>query len=295
MVPSSPLSLQDAIRWVNDEAPNPDALARLQTASALVRGLADIGDAALGYFVDHARHDGRSWSEIGDALGVSKQAAQQKHTVRVSFGPNTPTFEHLTPRARRVVSEAEEIARSWGHGYVGTEHLLLALYREPAGIGAQVLVDSGLPHEGRVDGGGTRPTRHGRMAGDLTFTPRAIAVLSGALSSALALNHNYIGTEHLLLGLVRGDGVAAAVLRDGGLTRESVAQAVDAELARYVAGQSPTKAPRERTAAKSFGVEQDEQDSNGYQGEAEIAPPARVDRASRLPRSAFRPSVLSSF
>ena len=252
MVPSSPVSLQDAIRWVNDEAPNPDALARLQTASALVQGLADIGDAALGYFVDQARHDGRSWSEIGDALGVSKQAAQQKHTVRVSFGPNAPTFEHLTPRARRVVSEAEEIARSWGHGYVGTEHLLLALYREPEGIGAKVLVDAGLPHEGAESAVAARVQRGmGRMEGDLTFTPRAIAVLSGALSSALAMNHNYIGTEHLLLGLVRGDGVAAAVLRDGGLTRELVAQAVDAELARHVAGQSPTKAPRKRTAAKS--------------------------------------------
>lgn len=252
MIPSSLVSLQDAIRWVNDGAPNSDALVRLQTASALVQGLADIGDATLGYFVDQARHDGRSWSEIGAALGVSKQAAQQKNTVRVSVGLNAPTFEHLTPRARRVVSEAEEIARSWGHGYVGTEHLLLALYREPEGIGAQVLVGSGLSHEGAESAVAARVQRAvGRAGGDPTFTPRAIAVLSGALSSALAMKHNYIGTEHLLLGLVRGDGVAAAVLRDGGLTSESVAQEVDATLARYVAGREPTKAPRKRTAAKS--------------------------------------------
>ncbi len=252
MVPSSPVSLQDAIRWVDNEAPNPDALVRLQAASALVQGLADIGDATLGYFVDQARHDGRSWSEIGDALGVSKQAAQQKHTVRVSFGPNAATFEHLTPRARGVVSGAEEIARSWGHGYVGTEHLLLALYGEPEGIGAQVLVGSGLSLEGAESAVAARVQRGtARTGGDLSFTPRAIAVLSGALSSALAMNHNYIGTEHLLLGLVRGDGVAAAVLRDGGLTAELVAQEVDAELARYVAGRSPTKAPAKRTAATS--------------------------------------------
>src|ERR1700727_1810274 len=120
MPESSPVSLQDAIHWVDSETPNPDALARLRTASALVHGLAEIGDAALGYYVDQARRDGHSWSEIGDSLGVSKQAAQQKQTVRVSLGPNTPTFEHLTPRARSVVGEAKEIARNWGHAYVGT-------------------------------------------------------------------------------------------------------------------------------------------------------------------------------
>jgi Clp amino terminal domain, pathogenicity island component len=252
MVPSSPVSLHDAIRWVNNEVPDPDVLARLRTASALVQGLAEVGDATLGYFVDLARHDGRSWSEIGDALGVSKQAVQQRHTVRVSFGPNSPTFEHLTPRARGVVSEAEKIARSWGHGYVGTEHLLLALYREPEGIGAQVLVGSGLSREGAESGVAARVQRGtARTAEDLTYTPRAIAVLSGALSSALAMNHNYIGTEHLLLGLVRGEGVAADVLRDGGLTPEMVADAVDEELARYVAGRPSTKGPRKRTAVTS--------------------------------------------
>ena len=137
----SPLTLPDAIHWVDTEAKDPDPLTRLQTASVLVQSLAEVGDAALGYFVDQARHAGHSWSEIGDALGVSKQAAQQKHTVRLSLGPNAPTFEHLTPRARKVVTEAEEIARSWRHGYVGTEHLLLALYSEPESIAAQILVD----------------------------------------------------------------------------------------------------------------------------------------------------------
>ena len=85
MVPS-PLSLQDAIHWVDTQAQDPDSLVRLQTASALAQGMAEVADAALGYFVDQARHDGHSWSEIGDALGVSKQAAQQKQTVRVSLG-----------------------------------------------------------------------------------------------------------------------------------------------------------------------------------------------------------------
>ena len=246
------MSLQDAISWVNDETQIPDTLVRLETASVLVQGLAEVGDAALGYFVDQARHDGHSWSEIGAALGVSKQAAQQKHMVRVSLGPNAPTLENLTPRARSVVSGAGEIARGWGHGYVGTEHVLLALYHEPKGIGAQVLVESGLSLERAQSAVAERVERGARrMEGDLPFTPRAIAVFSGALSSALAMKHNYIGTEHLLLGLVRGDGVAADVLRDGGLTQEAVARGVEGNLAQYVAARSIPKAPRKRGPAKA--------------------------------------------
>ena len=100
----------------------------------------------------------------------------------------------------------------------------------------------------------------------------AIAALSGALSSALAMNHNYIGTEHLLLGLARDDGVAADVLRDRGLSREIVAQGVEENLARYVDGRSAAKAPRKRTADQGLSVEED---SCGFQGKAKVAPPTR--------------------
>src|SRR5580698_1821914 len=138
-------SLQDVIHLVETDTEDAQPLSRLRVASALVQNLADIGDAALGYFVDQARHAGHSWSEIGEALGVSKQAAQQKHTVRLSLGLNTPTFERFTPRARHVLKEAEPVARAWGHRHIGTEHLLLALYREPEGVAAQILNDSDLP------------------------------------------------------------------------------------------------------------------------------------------------------
>jgi ATP-dependent Clp protease ATP-binding subunit ClpC len=89
-----------------------------------------------------------------------------------------------------------------------------------------------------------------QVAGDLTYTPRALAVFSSALSSALAMGHNYIGTEHLLLGLARGDGVAAAVLRDGGLTQEMVAREIENKLARYVDAGAAAKGSPKRTAPK---------------------------------------------
>jgi Clp amino terminal domain, pathogenicity island component len=254
------LSLQDVIQRVEAEAED-QPLSRLQTASALVKELADIGDAALGYFVDQARHAGHSWSEIGEALGVSKQAAQQKQTVRQSLGLNPQTFARFTERARAVVAASEPIARNLGHGYVGTEHLLLALYQQPEGVAAQILVESGLPADEaeaavarRIGAGSVVPE------GKLPFTPRAIAVYNGALASALEMGHNYIGTEHLLLGLARGSGVAADVLAEFGLSEENLAQKVITKLSGYlevrgVAGPgekpSPTRGPVIRSTATS--------------------------------------------
>src|ERR1700684_1188209 len=120
-------SLQDVIHLVETDTEDAQPLSRLRGASPLSQTRPDIGDAPLGYFVDQARHAGHSWSEIGEALGVSKQAAQAKQTVRLSLGLNAPTFERFSPRARFGVSAAEPIARAWGHGHVDTEHLLLAL------------------------------------------------------------------------------------------------------------------------------------------------------------------------
>jgi hypothetical protein len=235
MAPPSPVSLQEVIQWVDTETGEEQPLARLQTASALVRELAEIGDAVLGYFVDQARHAGHSWSEIGDALGVSKQAAQQRHTVRMALGPNAPTFERFTPRARTVVTDAELIAREWGHEHVGGEHLLLALYREPEGVGAQILVEAGLTYDRVSSAVAARVERgSGAPGGKLTFSPPALAVFTGALASALEMGHNYIGTEHLLLGVARGEGAASDVLDEFGLTEDVAAAAVIEKLDAYV-------------------------------------------------------------
>jgi hypothetical protein len=229
--PLAGLSLQDVIQRVETET-DEQPLSRLQTAAALVRELAETGDAALGYFVDQARHAGHSWSEIGDALGVSKQAAQQKQTVRMSLGVNGPTLERLTDRARAVVAGTEPIARSRGHAYIGTEHLLLALYLQPEGLAAQILVESGLPEDKAEAAVGTRVERgSGAPEEKLPFAPRAIAVFNGALSSAVEMGHDYIGTEHLLLGMARGSSIAADVLEEIGLTEESLVAKVTAKMA----------------------------------------------------------------
>ncbi len=144
-------------------------------------------------------------------------------------------FERFTDRARRVVVLAQEEARGLQHNYIGTEHILLALIHEGQGVAYQVLKGFDLPLEQvreevvqRVGRGTSEPT------GRIPFTPRAKKVLELSLREALQLRHNYIGTEHILLGLIReGDGVAAQILRARGADLQWVREAVLDVLAQY--------------------------------------------------------------
>jgi hypothetical protein len=127
-------------------------------------------------------------------------------------------FERFTDRARRVVVLAQEEARLLNHNYIGTEHLLLGLVREGEGVAAEALESFGISLEAlraqveEIIGQG-----QGAQSGHVPFTPRAKKVLELSLREALQLSHNYIGTEHILLGLVReGEGVAAQVLVKSG-------------------------------------------------------------------------------
>src|SRR4051795_13696342 len=125
-------------------------------------------------------------------------------------------FERFTERARQVVVLAQEEARTLKHNYIGTEHILLGLLREEEGLAARVLESLDITVERvraqvvRIVGSGEEVT-----SGQIPFKPRAKKVLELALCAALSLGHNYIGTEHILLGLVReNEGVAARILLD---------------------------------------------------------------------------------
>jgi ATP-dependent Clp protease ATP-binding subunit ClpC len=133
-------------------------------------------------------------------------------------------FERFTERARQVVVLAQDEARALQHNYVGTEHVLLGLLREEQGIAARVLESLGVTIEAvreqvaRIVGQGDVAE-----AGQIPFTPRAKRVLELALREALSLGHNWIGTEHLLLGLAReNDGVAMQVLLDFGVDADRI-------------------------------------------------------------------------
>jgi ATP-dependent Clp protease ATP-binding subunit ClpC len=123
-------------------------------------------------------------------------------------------FERFTDQARRVVILAQEEGRMLNHHYVGTEHILLGLIHEGEGVAAKALESRNVSLEAvrrqveeLVGRGGSPPT------GEVPFSPRAKKVLELSLREALQLGHNYVGTEHILLGLIReGEGVASQVL-----------------------------------------------------------------------------------
>jgi ATP-dependent Clp protease ATP-binding subunit ClpC len=147
-------------------------------------------------------------------------------------------FERFTDRARRVVVLAQEEARLLNHNYIGTEHILLGLIHEGEGVAAKALESLGISLEAVraqveeiIGHGGSAPSGH------IPFTPRAKKVLELSLREALQLGHNYIGTEHILLGLIReGEGVAAQVLVKLGADLSRVRQQVIQLLSGYSGG-----------------------------------------------------------
>jgi ATP-dependent Clp protease ATP-binding subunit ClpC len=132
-------------------------------------------------------------------------------------------FERFTDRARRAVVIAQEEARRLRHTHIGTEHILLGLVREEDGTASGVLREAGLDLDGlRRDVTEIVAPGESRPSGGIPFSRRAKKVLELALREALTLRHNYIGTEHILLGLLReGQGVAAQVLAKTGLGLET--------------------------------------------------------------------------
>ncbi len=168
-------------------------------------------------------------------------------------------FERFTDRARRVVVLAQEEARMLNHNYIGTEHILLGLIHEGEGVAAKALESLGISLDA-VRSQVTEIIGEGQQApsGHIPFTPRAKKVLELSLREALQLGHNYIGTEHILLGLIReGEGVAAQVLTKLGADLNRVRQQVIQLLSGYQ-GKEPVAsgAPAEGTPAGSAVLDQ---------------------------------------
>lgn len=160
-------------------------------------------------------------AEEGLASGEAQRASPREKALE-QVRESVARYAKLTERARKALTLAEEEARRFRHNYIGTEHQLLGLVAEGEGVGARVLKDLG------VDLGTVRSSVEfivGRgdkeVAGSVSLTPRAKRVMELAEDEARRLNHNYIGTEHLLLGLVReGEGIAAGVLESLGVSMQ---------------------------------------------------------------------------
>jgi DNA-binding Lrp family transcriptional regulator len=225
-----PPSLQELIETVRQDSPSASPLDLLVTASATVSQLEDLNDALLEHFVSGCRREGRSWSEISAALGVSKQAVHKRFSGPIAdriisriTSTGTPTLERFTIRARAVLQAAVQAARARDGAEVDAGDLLAGLFSAPEGVAAQVLAAMGVtadavraarpPSAAPADQATTADQAAATGATRPPFAPEAVTALRDALAEALELSHNYIGTEHILLGLMRDpDAPVAAIL-----------------------------------------------------------------------------------
>ncbi len=219
------ISLADLIARLDEESPTADDLARISEAQLRARTLSDLGDQLVGHYVGKAKQAGASWSEIGDAIGVSKQAAQQRHTPAA--------FDRFTDLNRHSIVLAQEAARAHKHDFIGTEHILLGLLGEPRGLAYDVLVAATGSEqrlraavEDAMPPGGKKAPR-----GHIAFRPDSRAAIEQAHRASAELGHDWVGTEHTLLGLIRvEDAPAARILHNLGCTSRGLQEAVATEV-----------------------------------------------------------------
>jgi ATP-dependent Clp protease ATP-binding subunit ClpA len=201
------ISLDALITEVEQRSPSSEPLALLATASATATELSDTTDSLLSHFVDRSRRAGHSWSEIGEALGVTKQAVQKRFTGERR---NPRGFELFTPRAVRAVSTlAEDAAKELRQPSIGTEALLLALFGDKRSLAAKALKERGVTRAKAVAAiDAILPRGTGYREG---YTPLAWQILESCANVAFAMGHNYVGTEHVLIALMSGPDAAIAV------------------------------------------------------------------------------------
>ncbi|UYM07437.1 Clp protease N-terminal domain-containing protein [Solicola gregarius] len=220
------ISLADLISRLDAELPDADALARVSEAHLRSQTMTDLGDQLVDHYVSKAKQSGASWTEIGDAIGVSKQAAQQRRA-------STP-FDRFTELNRHSIVLAQEAARTHKHDFIGTEHLLLGLLGEPQGLAYEMLTKPATEQgvrdaiEEAMPPAGTKAPR-----GHIAFREESKVAIEEALRASTDLGHDRVGTEHSLLGLIRAeDSPAAQILRGLGFTSDELHETVKTEIAR---------------------------------------------------------------
>jgi len=222
--------LTQLVRAIDRQHPASDPNARLEAAVHTAAELRAVGDELVDHCVNAAREAGRSWTDIGEVLGISKQGAQKRFTPPVEPWPGG-----FSASAQAVVAQAVEEARALGHRYLGTEHLLLGLFSDQAGLAVRCLTSLSLSHD-RVQervieliGRGENPPD-----GPLGVTPRTKRAFEATRREARRVGNRCREPEHLLLALYTvKQGVAAQILASLGASeeraREALAELLDRE------------------------------------------------------------------
>jgi hypothetical protein len=230
---AQPIRLDELIAAISNV--HPDPLDRLTDAVLAAEHIGDIADHLVGHFVDQARRSGASWTDIGRSMGVTKQAAQQRSVPKLPAVTLEPEdgFSRFTPRARNVVAAAHDEARRARNDHVTPAHLVLGLLAEPTAVAAQVMTGAGASADAmRTTAVAALPPASESPPEVVPYDARAVKALQLTFREALRLGHNYIGTEHILLGLLEleaGDGLLSGL----GLQKQQIEQAVVAALLQH--------------------------------------------------------------
>ncbi|WP_326634672.1 hypothetical protein OIE67_52470 [Nonomuraea fuscirosea] len=247
---------------VEERDPDADPLSRLTVAEGVLSDLQGIGDRLLGYLVELARAEGCSWSDIGDHLGISRQAAQQRYgrrwsSLTVADLAQSGAFDRYTARAKQTLERAEAHARRLEQPAIGVDHLLLGILDDPDTLAVHAIAAQGVdPSALRVElargltagseATATSPAGSGASGASITgpgttgtsseatipIGPETRRVLTATLAETAELRHNYVGTEHMLLGLLRDR--SSTFLRDHGIDLEPTRAAVRAALEAFL-------------------------------------------------------------
>jgi len=209
------------------------ALDHVSAAVRISEQIGELADHLIGHFVDQARKTGASWTEIGQSMGVTKQAAQKRFVPKATDTDwqslladafHAHPFSRFTDRARQTVNAAQDEARELRHDHIFPEHLALGLLHDPDSLATRAISALGVTLEAAREAlvAALPPATEGEPASEhIPFAPRAKKVLELALREALLFGHNYIGTEHLLLSLLdEEESLGAGPLTGLGITKE---------------------------------------------------------------------------
>ncbi len=228
--------LISAIKMVHE-----DALEQLSDAVLAADHLGEIADHLIGHFVDQARRSGASWTQIGNAMGVSKQAAQKRFVPKdpgeVAAIDAAQGFSRFTPRARNVVVAAQNAARDAASAVILPEHLVLGLLTEPEAIAAKALVSQGVSLEAIREAAIARLPQDTDPAPNLIppFDVQTRKVLELTFREALRIGHNFIGTEHIVLALLEAEP-ADGTLSGLGVQKDALEAEIHALLQAHTMG-----------------------------------------------------------
>jgi hypothetical protein len=222
--------LIDAIKKVHD-----DELEQLSDAVVAADSLGDLADHLIGHFVDQARRSGASWTEIGQSMGVSKQAAQKRFVPKGPGGSDSAMdasegFKRFTPRAKNVVVASQNEAHAAGSAEIAPAHLVLGMLTEKESIGTRFLLSDGRTEQQVHDAAqALLPASDGDSPALIPYDAGSKKVLELTFREALRLGHNYVGTEHVLLAMLEFEN-GEGLLTDLALEKNAVEEQLVAAL-----------------------------------------------------------------